>query len=74
MGEKWEKNGTKMGHNTHFHSPIVLIFPEVEHLPHNSLCKNQPTALTIAGGEGGDAALATQIATENLGISPPRVL
>ena len=28
-----------MGRNTHFHSPIFPIFPELEDIPHSSLCK-----------------------------------
>ena len=39
MGEKWD--GIPI-----FHSPISPIFPEVEDLPHSSLCKNQLTAVT----------------------------
>ena len=36
MGEKWDELPT-------FHNPI---FPEVEDLPHSSLCKHQLTTLT----------------------------
>ena len=46
MGGKWRKMGEKWDEIPIFHSPIFLIFPEVEELPHNSLHKNQLTALT----------------------------
>ena len=43
-----EENGTKMGEKGEewekipiCHSPIFPIFPEVEDLPHSSLCNNQ---------------------------------
>ena len=39
MGEKWDEIPI-------FHSPIPPISPEDEDLPHSSLRKNQPTALT----------------------------
>ena len=39
MGRRWDDIPL-------FHSPISLTFPEVEDLPHSSLCKTQPTALT----------------------------
>ena len=45
-----EENGRKMGEKRQeipvFHSTISPTFPDVEGLPHNSLCKKQLTALT----------------------------
>ena len=44
MGQKWDKNGRKTGEKKD-KRPDLHIFPEVEALPHNSLCKSQLTAL-----------------------------
>ena len=55
-GRKWEE----MGGNTHFSlSYFSLFLPEVEDLPHSSLCKNQLTALT----DGKMAIVATPTLT-----------
>ena len=52
-GGRWGKIGRKVGEKWEerdeipiFHSPIFPSFPEVEDLPHRSLCNTQVTALT----------------------------
>ena len=61
------KMGEKMGQNWDeiliFHSPISPIFPEVEDLPHTSLCKNQLTALTDEKKNGNVCHSPTRTAT-----------
>ena len=50
-GRKWERMGENGTKYPFWGVPFVLFFPEVKDQPHNSLCKNQLTAVIHGKGQ-----------------------